>query len=84
MEDCIFCKIVKHEIPSDINLKNISSELRTLPKPTGSYQVGLKTIDLIDESRENRLVPIWIYFPMKKEAHVTFPKVIEKRALDLF
>ena len=64
--------------------KEISCEFNTLPKPTGTYQIGVKIYDLIDENRDNILIPIWIFFPIEKGPQTLSPKVSEKRALDLF
>jgi predicted dienelactone hydrolase len=66
-----------------------TSEFKKLPTPTGPYQVGMATFDLIDETRNGleqrgRLVPIWVYFPMEKGEHHLYPKPLEKRALDEF
>lgn len=63
---------------------NISSELNVLPTPTGPYQIGVKNYDLVDENRENRLIPIWIFFPVEKKEQISSPKLVEKRALDTF
>ena len=71
-------------LPEDPSIEKISSELDTLPKPTGEYQVGVKTFDLIDENRNDRLIPIWVYFPVQKGPQIVFPKKTEKRGLDLF
>ena len=63
---------------------SISSEFNILPKPTGPYQIGVKIYDLIDENRDNRLIPVWIFFPTEKGIHNTYPKISENRALDLW
>lgn len=68
----------------------INSELHQLPVPTGTYQVGIKTFDLIDQERiepaypEGRLVPIWVYFPGNEGPQIPSPKLFEERALDTF
>lgn len=62
--------------------KEISCEFNILPKPTGPYQIGVKIYDLIDENRDNRLIPLWIFFPTEKGTQNTYPKILEKRALD--
>jgi len=62
--------------------ETVFSEFRQLPTPTGPYKIGIKTFDLVNEN--NRLVPIWIYFPMEKGPHHLYPKLLEERALDEF
>jgi hypothetical protein len=58
----------------------------TLPIPTGPYRIGTVKYDLTDiyrkelEFPDGRLIPIQIYFPMEKGAHVICPKTFEKRA----
>jgi hypothetical protein len=64
--------------------KSISCEFKTLPTPTGPFQIGVKIFDLADENRENRLIPIWIFFPEEKGDHIPYPKLSERRALDTF
>lgn len=60
--------------------------LKSLPMPTGPYQVGIAKYDLIDPSRREidypngRLIPIQIYFPMQKGAHTLHQKQFEERA----
>ena len=67
-----------------------TSELHSLPVPTGPYQVAVASFDLFDESRTSlaypngRLVPIWVYFPVTKGPHESYPKQIEERILDGF
>lgn len=67
---------------------DIKSELNQLPIPTGLYQVGIKTVDLVDETRleplypKGRLVPIWIYFPTHKGSQIPHTMILEERALD--
>jgi hypothetical protein len=72
------------ELPDDPNVKNTSSEFNITPKPTGPYQVGVKVFDVVDENRDNRLIPIWVFFPLQKGEQKTYPKIIEERALDLW
>jgi len=68
----------------------INSELYQLPIPTGTYQVGIKTFDLIDQDRkepehpEGRLVPIWVYFPKSEGPQISCSKFLEERARDDF
>lgn len=60
-------------------------EIRSLPEPTGPYQVGIVKYDLHDEYRkeidypEGRLIPIQIYFPIRKGKHSKHPKQFEER-----
>ena len=63
-----------------------TTSLVTLPKPTGSYGIGISKYDLEDVYRKNfqfpqgRLIPIQIYFPMEQGNHAIYPKIFEKRA----
>lgn len=68
----------------EAQLKEISCEFRSLSKSTGPYQIEGKIYDLIDENRDNRLIPIWIFFPTEKGLQNTYPKISENRALDLW
>lgn len=72
-----------------IRISCMSAELlKSLPVPTGPYQIGIAIYDLIDPSRkeienpDGRLVPILIYFPMEKGIHTLHPKIFEERAPD--
>ena len=62
----------------------------SLPKPTGEYQVGTCKFKLYDRYRpeifypSGRLIPIQIYFPIKKETHKLAPKVLEENAPRVF
>jgi hypothetical protein len=64
----------------------ISVTFKSVPIPTGVYQVGTSRYDLEDPYRKDlrfpagRLIPIQIYFPMKKGLHTTRPKIFEERA----
>lgn len=59
--------------------------LKSLPMPTGPYQVGIAKYNLIDPSRKEieysagRLIPIQIYFPMHKGLHTLHYKIFEDR-----
>lgn len=59
--------------------------LKSLPEPTGPYQVGIAKYDLKDAYRkeieypQGRLIPIQIYFPMQKGKHVLHSKIFEDR-----
>lgn len=61
--------------------------LKTLPIPTGRYQVGITKYDLEDIYRKDfkfpsgRLIPIQVYFPLGKGSHTLAPKKFEERAL---
>jgi len=63
-----------------------TTSLVTLPKPTGSYGIGISKYDLEDVYRKNfqfpqgRLIPIQIYFPMEQGNHAIYPKIFEERA----
>ena len=63
----------------------LAEPLKTLPMPTGPYQVGIAKYDLIDSFRKEiehakgRLIPIQIYFPMQKGTHTLHPKIFEPR-----
>lgn len=66
----------------------VKNELNQLSVPTGPYQVGIKTFDLIDENRrdseypQGRLVPVWVYFPTQKGPQVANSLFLEERAFD--
>lgn len=59
--------------------------LKSLPEPTGPYQVGIAKYDLTDTYRkeieypQGRLIPILIYFPMQKGKHALHSKIFEDR-----
>lgn len=59
--------------------------LKSLPEPTGPYQVGISKYDLSDKHRKElkypngRLIPVQIYFPMEKGKHSLHPKIFEER-----
>lgn len=61
--------------------------LKSLPEPTGPYQVGIAKYDLSDTYRKEieypsgRLIPIQIYFPMQKGKHALHSKIFEDRIL---
>lgn len=69
-----------------MEFKKMDTILQNIPVPTGAHQVGSIKYDLIDPYRkdlkfpEGRLIPIQIYFPLKKGEHVAFPKTFEERA----
>lgn len=72
-----------------IRMSCMSAEpLKSLPVPTGPYQIGIAKSDLIDPSRkeiqnpDGRLVPILVYFPRDKGSHTLHPKIFEERAPD--
>lgn len=62
--------------------------LKSLPVPTGSYQIGVAKYDLIDPSRKEidhlsgRLIPIQVYFPMQRGEQTLHDKIFEERAPD--
>jgi len=64
----------------------VDTAFTSLPIPTGNHQVGTIRYDLEDLYRKDfqfphgRLIPIQIYFPMKKGPHTAQPKIFEKRA----
>ena len=64
--------------------------LNSLPMPTGPYQIGITKYDLIDpfrkeiESPSGRLIPIQIYFPIKKGINTIQNKMFEKRAPEIW
>jgi Platelet-activating factor acetylhydrolase, isoform II len=59
--------------------------LQSLPMPTGPYQIGVTKYDLRDSFRKEienpagRLIPIQIYFPIKKGAQILHNKIFEER-----
>ena len=59
--------------------------LKSLPMPTGPYQVGMAKYDLTDPFRKEighptgRLIPIQIYFPIQKGLQILHPKLFEER-----
>jgi hypothetical protein len=60
--------------------------LKSLPEPTGPYQIGISKHDLADQFRKvfeypnGRLIPVQIYFPMERGKHVLHKKIFEERA----
>jgi len=64
----------------------VDTAFTSLPIPTGNHQVGTIRYDLEDPFRKDlqfpqgRLIPIQIYFPMKKGPHTAQLKIFEKRA----
>jgi hypothetical protein len=67
-------------------MDELSVTFKSVPIPTGAAQVGTVRYDLEDPYRkdlqfpEGRLIPIQIYFPMKKGPHTARPKTFEERA----
>ena len=65
-----------------------SETLKSLPMPTGSYQVGMAKYDLMDPFRQEieypsgRPIPVQIYFPTKRGPQILHPKVFEDRGPD--
>lgn len=61
--------------------------LKSLPEPTGPYQIGIAKYDLTDKYRKEleyssgRLIPIQIYFPMQKGKNSLHSKIFEERTL---
>lgn len=59
--------------------------LKSLPMPTGPYQVGIAKYDLTDPFRKEigypsgRRIPIQIYFPTQKGPQNLHPKIFEER-----
>lgn len=59
--------------------------LKSLPIPTGPYKIGVAKYDLIDSFRKEieypagRLIPIQIYFPIQRGAHILHDKIFEER-----
>lgn len=67
-------------------MNELSVTFKSVPIPTGTYQVGTTKYDLEDPYRKDlqfpqgRLIPIQIYFPIKKGPHSEQPKIYESRA----
>lgn len=63
----------------------VAASLKNIPKPTGPYKVGITKYDLNDPSRKEieyttgRLIPVQLYFPMRKGPHTLHKKIFEER-----
>jgi dienelactone hydrolase len=64
----------------------LAQTLKTLPLPTGSFQVGIAKYDLNDPNRKQieypkgRLIPIEVYFPMGVGKPTQHSKIYEDRS----
>jgi len=47
--------------------------------PTGKYSIGLSKYDLYDEYRNNKLIPLQVYFPSHQNNNAPYEKVYETR-----